>query len=232
MDETTAAFILKRAPKQKSAQYHQVSIKRAVNRLREEDYDAYVVANTESGFGMAVGYNLYPEGLGQYGYDTDFKITPDLDPQALEGVDDVDEPEEFCLRFFEVWKEELMNVVTEDQEATLFSAKEYAAYIGRHNPRVREKEAADALGISLGNYRGKVGRTKEKIEKARKTLDLDDMVGGLDSVESWKGDRWSAPITVIDRVEESRLPVRASFGNDRIPAHEHSVDQLIYDEST
>ncbi|SEH66545.1 hypothetical protein SAMN05192561_1254 [Halopenitus malekzadehii] len=230
MEETTAAFILKRAPGWKSAEYHQLSMKRTLNRFQEKDYDAYVVANTESEFGMAVGYHLYPEGLGQYGYDTDFKITPDVEPQALENVDDVDEPEEFCRRFFEVWKDELVNVITADQEASLFSTKEYAAYIGRYNPRVREKEAADALGISLGNYRGKVGRAKEKIEKARKTLDLDDTVGGIDSVDEWVGDSWSAPTSVIDRVNEDRLPVRARWGTERKPAHERSVEQLILDE--
>lgn len=228
MEEEVAAFILKRAPGRHKGEWHQKSLKRLLERwaaTRPDDYDT--VRNTPA-FSGVVGYKIYASELGQYGYDTNYRFTPDLDPQFVE--DEVENADDLATELYEEWVDELEAVIREDQEASLFTPKELAVLIASRNPRIVEREAADALGITVGTYRGKLGRVKDKLKEARASLDL---VTGtdVDDPDDWCGNGYLSPLPVLTRVDEDRLPITAArtIGNE--DSDEIPLEMLIYDDS-
>lgn len=224
MDEEIAAYIHRIAPMNNHANWHQQGIKRVLDEWKTSSPTKYDVAVTNRDFGICVGYHIYPDGVGQYNYDTRYHFEPDLDPEV---VDELDDPQGLCEAFYEAWVTAIQELIAEAQTASAFTPKELATLYANRNPTVTEARAADALGITVGTYRGKVGRVKEKLEEARATLAFDELTSLND--DEWHGGGYEAPIYVIDQVEMDRLPVNASGAPrefDRAP-NKWPVEKLL-----
>ncbi|WP_283402439.1 hypothetical protein [Halorubrum sp. DM2] len=222
MDEAIAAFTMKYAPSIKNAEWHQRSLKRAIDSIQRESPEWYTVMIEDGRFGGAIGMPIYASALGQYGYDTNFEFNPTTQPELL---DDFDEANALCEEVASRWKTNLIDVISSDQEASMFSPKEYAVFIGSRNPKLSEKEVADALGIAVGTYRGKVGRVRKKVQTARATLADVEIT---EKSDAWGRASYSASSSVLSRVDESQLPVDAK-GIRRVPDHEVPVELLLED---
>lgn len=122
--------------------------------------------------GMAVEYNIETNGIGSNGYDTGYDIVPKVDDEFLVG-DDWELDGDVALEFAELWVTKLVEVIGEAQETTTLSPKEFVTFILMNKTSCNEKRAADALGISVGTYRGKKGRIKSKREECTETAILE-----------------------------------------------------------
>lgn len=224
MDEHHAAVLMEVAPREKRAEWHQKSIKRCLEYWSEERPEDYHQVVGSDDFGMLVGFQARGTTTGRYSYDAEFEFTPNFTSREL--APDVDEKDWALVKpFFEDWIECLIETVEEDQSASLLTAKELIAFFGSQHPKYNEKRIADALGVTVGTYRGKVGRAREKIEAARHTAALADSAEESDHELG----SYQAPFTVLNRVDESRLPVDAAsrfMGED---IRDVPVDMLIRD---
>jgi len=221
MEEQTAAFIMKVGPFYKRAQYSQRGVKRVLEHWREKDYEKFDVAITNRDLGVAAGFNISGEKVGQYGYDTGLHFTTDKTP---DGVDE--EALEIADEFYDLWIGYIQDVIEEQANQTLFSTKELAVLYGSRHKKYNESRVADNLGISIGTYRGKLGRVREKIETAKRTLQLDDYVGeqyGSDGSPKSCG----AHFSVIERVDEDRLPLDTVMRVDGVDIRDMPVEELI-----
>lgn len=226
MDSRLAAYIMNIAPGEKRAEWHQKGLHRVLKdwkRTRSEWYEFIV---DESPVGVAVGYHTYPSSLGENGYDTGFYFSPDLDPHFIER----DDNEELCTHFYNAWIQQIISVIEEEQRNTLFSPKEFATLIAHRSPYQNEGKAADALGVSVGTYRGKVGRVKRKLDTAKATLSIDSAID-IESKDDWSGPGYAAALSVIDRVSEDRLPIQSlhSSSSDWVNLEDMPVEDLILD---
>ncbi|ELZ84406.1 hypothetical protein C453_12706 [Haloferax elongans ATCC BAA-1513] len=226
MESSLAAYIMNIAPGKKRAEWHQKGVHRVLRDWAQTRSEWYEFIVDESPVGVAVGYHTYPSGLGENGYDTGYYFAPDLDPQFIER----DDSEELCTHFFNAWMQQIVSIIKEEQESTLFSPKEFATLIAYRNPYQSERKAADALEVSVGTYRGKVGRVKQKLETAKATLSTDSAIN-IESKDDWSGSGYAAALNVIDRVPEDRLPIQSvhSTSSDRIKLDDIPVDDLILD---
>lgn len=225
MEEETAAFVYKIAPQEKPGEWSQKALKHVLSdweSTRPEDFDQIIHSEN---FGMVVGFNIIPGALGQYGYDTDYHFTPDIEEHLLDEVSGG----HLAHEFYSDWTEELQAVIQNAQERTMFSAKEFAVFFAHQHPRRGEKKNADALGVTVGTYRGKVGRVKSKIETAEATLQLSNEYPSDISYEDWKRHTYEHPLSVLHRVGESELPVNAIsyVDNDGITIHDLPLDELL-----
>jgi len=227
MDEEVAAFTHKIAPLQKPGEWHQKGLKRVLTDWEQSRPDDFKTVTESSGFGMVVGFNILPRSLGQYGYDTGLHFEPDLDDHLLEEG----EGKELVKPFYSDWVKAIQEVMQEEQERTMFSPKEFATFFAHRHPRQSERENADALGITVGTYRGKVGRVKSKLETARNTLGLADLCPESDDYDDWKRETFEAPFSVIHRIDEDRLPVNAAsrIATEGLTIDDVSVETLIRD---
>lgn len=203
MEEYIAALAWNTAPGEKSSKWHQQSMKRVLSRWEQERQNDLELVLDSQGFNLAVGYYTFPTDVGEYGYDTHLEFRQDTEEHLLDEI----EAGHLVEPFYEDWIETLQEVIQEDQEDTLFSPKEYATFLIHRHPAWHEARAADALDISIGTYRGKVGRVKSKLETARSTVELDEFCSKEKKPEFWEANTHEAALSVIHRVNESRLPV-------------------------
>jgi len=227
MEESIAAYIKRMAPREKQVEWHQKGLKRTLSKWEREHPDLHEIMVTEKAAGGAVGYTIIASEIGQYGYDTNFYFTTDLDVHL---IDDIDGAEEMCEAFYEDWVAAIVELIKEDQSASMFSPKELAVLYASRDEYEGEQEAADALGITVGTYRGKLGRVRDKLSEARTTIRLAENAIGTPDDDTKT--RYAAPLTVIDRVEEERLPVDAIFGLKDLEITETPVELLLRDESS
>lgn len=221
MEEQTAAFIMKVAPFYKRAEYSQRGVKRVLEHWREADYEKFRIAINNRDLGVAAGFMIAPETTGEYGYDTGLHFTTDSTP---DGVDE--EALEIADEFYELWIGYIQDVIEESANQTLFSPKELAVLYGSRHKKYNESRVADNLGISIGTYRGKLGRVREKIETAKQTLELDEYVEdqyGADG--SYKS--CGAHFSVIERVDEDRLPLDTVMHVNGVDIQQMPVEKLI-----
>jgi hypothetical protein len=225
MEEQTAAVTYRVAPGAKPGEWHQKSLRRVLKKWKAARPNDFEKITESDGFGMVVGFNIYPTGTGQYGYDTGFHFEPDIESHLIDDVVGGDLAE----TFYSEWVEALQEVIREEQEATMFSSKEFATFFAHRHPTRGEKQNADALDITVGTYRGKVGRVKSKLEEARKTLGLEEICPESDDADDWKRDTHQAPLSVLHRVDEDRLPVTAvsHIDVDGVSLDDFPVDELI-----
>lgn len=225
MDEAVAAFLTKIVPIEKSAKWNQQSVKRTLDDWGQVCPDDFHMVVNPNQFSMAVGFFVFPSSVGQYGYDTGYCFKPDIEEQLVDGLDSghLVEP------FYDDWIENLQQIIQENQEKTSFSAKEYATFYAHRNPSWHEARSSDALGISVGTYRGKVGRVKSKLEEARSTLQLEEELPDSNSDKDWSGGSYGAPFSVLLRVEESRLPINSvwSVKGEGTTLEDLPVDELL-----
>lgn len=203
MEEHVATVAWKTVPGEKRSRWHQQSVKRVLSRWERERSDELGLVLDSSPFNVAVGIDTHPTEVGQYGHDTRIEFRPDIEEHLLEEM----ETSHLVDPFYEDWVEALHGLIESDQERTLFSPKEYATFLLHRNPAWHEARAADALDISVGTYRGKVGRIKSKLETAHSTVELDEFCSTEKPRTVWKSGSYTAPLSVVHRVEESKLPV-------------------------
>jgi hypothetical protein len=159
MNGTTAAVAVHFAPPHLRAAWSDTALTRAEREFmnnRGAEWEHINQYNND--FGMAVEWATDSDSRGQYGYDTEFKIVGSIDKSVLEQVEI---KENVARQLTEAWVSHLYEVVEETQESTTLSAKEFATAILMEDT-CSEQEAADALGVTVGTYRGKKGRISEK----------------------------------------------------------------------
>lgn len=225
MDESTVAYIQKIAPGKMSSEWHQRGLKRLINEWRTTDPGKYELLVSENNMAVAIGYHIYPSGLGQYGFDTGYEFVPDLRPDLEPDVDNI---EQICNEAFERWMDYIQDIIAESQDRSLFTPKELASLYANRNPKQTEKEAADALDITVGTYRGKVGRVKNKLKEAQATLSISGP-SEPDGYDEWSGKSYSAHPSVIDRLDEERLPVNSVHEYIGHELSDVPVDELVTD---
>jgi hypothetical protein len=227
MEESVAACIYKIAPREKPSKWSQQALKRVLNnwqRTRRSDFESILESPH---FDWIVGFHITPSELGQYGYDTGLHFVQDSTPELPDDI----ETEHLVEPFFDEWIDQIQQVIKEDQEQTMFSPKEYAVFLANRHPMWNEHRMADALEITVGTYRGKVGRVKDKLEVARNTVELSDELPDDSSVDSWARGSHSCPLRVLYRVDESRLPVSAPWGieGSDLTLEDLPLDRIIRD---
>lgn len=223
MDTELCALLMKAAPPEKHAEWHQKTLRRAIQKWAEERPADYEMVINNGGFQGLVGYHIRPDGLGQYGHDTGFHFIPDIPEDIAREI----EGGELAQPFYEEWINMFPKLFEEIQSDTMFSEKEFATLFLWKNPNWQEKAAADALSVTVGTYRGKVGRVREKITQARRTLDFADVFPGEDSGEEWqKLVNYSAPFYVVQNCDDDDLPVNGA-GPSNGDIRKYPVEMLI-----
>ncbi len=233
MDEETAAFIYKIAPRDKPSEWTQRALKRVLTNWKQTRPDDFQTIIESKGFGYIVGFEVVPNDIGQYGYDTDFRFSPDAQTRQHLSSNydrqlDQEEGGDLVEAFYTQWINELHEVISDEQEQTMFSAKEFATFFAHRHPNRGERRNADALDIAVGTYRGKVGRIKSKLDTARNTLQLDESYPQQEDYEDWKRETYHCPISVLHRVDTDRLPVdaRERYIGDKRVTDEFPVEDL------
>lgn len=221
MQESTAAFIMKVAPLNKRAEYSQRGVKRVLEQWRREDITKFNTAIENRDLGVSAGFSVYPETTGQYGYDTGLYFSQDSIPEDAD-----DEARDLADEFYELWVGYIHDVIEDSADETLFSPKELAVLYGSRHKKYSEKEIADNLEISVGTYRGKLGRVREKIETAKQTLEIDEQVEE-DYGEVGSYQACGAHFSVIERVDEDRLPLDTVMRVEGVDIQDMPVEQLI-----
>lgn len=82
------------------------------------------------------------------------------------------------------------------------------------------------MGISVGTYRGKLGRVRAKTETPKRTLELDEYLEdeyGADG--SYKS--CGAHFSVIERVDEERLPLDTVMSVEGVDIQDMPVEERI-----
>lgn len=226
MDEEVAAFIVDVAPGDKRAEWNQKGLRRTLKNWEQTRPADYNTVRKSTNFGIVVGFQIAPlrNERGQYGYDTGFHFESDIEEDHLSDV----EGGHLAHDFYDDWVEAIQGVIEEEQEQTLFSPKEYATFFAHRHPFRNERRNADGLKITVGTFRGKVGRVKSKLEEARATVGIEESLPA-DSEEEWSGQRYSAHPSVICRVDESDLPIQSVWSLDS-RLEEYTLDDLPLDQ--
>lgn len=200
MDEELVAAALKLAPNTLTGDLSSTALARAAEQFRTRQTKEYKSLNENGGeYFMAVDYMIVPEETGENGYDSNFTLRPyTKDPIT-------DEPtveQELADNLAKEYVYQVQKVVTEYQESTLYSPKEFVTAVAD----ATEPKIADALGVTVGTVRGKKGRIEEKKKESRQTL----------AIEQKK-----------EQQTESTDPTFPS-----IPSPEEQMDQIIADIDT
>lgn len=205
MDKETAAVIYRFVPGDKQASLHQRGLKWVLSDWQVERYDDFerVLENQE--FEIGVGFQVVSKELGANGYDTGYHFQPEINGDFLGP-----ELQPIAVDFYEDWVRMIRKIIEDDVSGTLFSPKQLAAFYLHRHPKVPESRAADALGVTVGTYRGKVGRVVDKLKQARRTITISESTEPLESLEDWLHDGYEGPLPVIHHLPESRLPVNAT----------------------
>lgn len=193
MDGSTAAVVIDFCPWALRTMWTATALNRAEARLNREKPEVYeAILDDAADYGVAIEYDARGSEVGQYGYDTSYQLLPAVDDEIIEH-DNTDIDPDIARTLAETWVDEIIDVVAEAQEATPLSAKQFATLITRNDPNCSEKEAADAMGISVGNYRGKMGDVREKQDRCKEGEILDRLskqhVSGYKSLDRGLGDR-------------------------------------------
>jgi hypothetical protein len=169
MDEETAAVAYDFAPFFLRSMWGETALTRAEYQLQANNLEYYeeILSHAEV-YGYATEIQARGREVGQYGYDTDYRIIPKVDDTVIESAD-VDIDREVVEELSAIWAEQVVSTLTEAQSSTTLSAREFATLITKNNDFCGERRAADALGISVGTYRGKKGRINEKQEECRES---------------------------------------------------------------
>jgi len=210
MNKSTAAVAVHFAPAQLRAAWGDTALTCAErefinNRSAEWEY----INRYNEDFGMAVEWDTGSDSRGQYGYDTDFKIVGSVDQSVLEQVEI---KEDVARQLVEAWVSHLYEVVEEAQESTTLSAKEFATAILIEDT-CSEQEAADALDVTVGTYRGKKGRISEKQDECENAAILSRLLNQKFPIP-WRHNRriglWENRVEATNPVDiyESQLDTR------------------------
>lgn len=165
MDEETAAVAIDFAPFAVRSMWGETALTRAELHMQKHHPDYYrEICEYPEAYGYATEFEARGTEVGQYGWDTNYVLVPRVDEEVIESSNDPLDSE-IAEALGEAWVENLVTVLSEAQGSTTLSAREFATLITMNNTSCQERRAADALGITIGTYRGKKGRIKEKREE-------------------------------------------------------------------
>jgi len=169
MDEESMAVALDYAPRQLQIIWTTTALTRAEESFRQKlkgDWEE-IIEHAED-VEMIVEYRAQGTDVGPNGYQTNYELSGHIDHNVLE-QDNVDITERTVSHFADTWARKIVEVIGETQAETTLSEKEFAGFVTMKNESCSEPEAADALGITVGTYRGKKGRIKSKREACSNT---------------------------------------------------------------
>lgn len=236
MESEIAAVAYKHGPSERQTTWKQQAIGRVLERWEDDRPTDFERVIYEYDTNWLIDIRVRTNGLGEYGWDTGFELSVEIDEELIEQVDVTDEYLESLKRFAAAIETELLDVIAEEQERSQFSSKEFAALMLYKKEMVNERRAADALGVTVGTYRGKLGRIRDKIEAAKLTQEL---VGELeeDNRRVRESESYRAYGDMIDIYECDEYPVSDTGPGNRITHHiqniadrlEHDHGQAFYD---
>lgn len=173
MDNEAAAVVMDFVPYTLKTMWPETALTRTEIQFREQRPDDFQhIQENADDFGVAIEWEAAGDTVGQYGYDTNYQLKGKVDKNVIE-AESVEVDEEIALQFSDLWADNITQVISEAQERTTLSAREFATLITSNNPICNERRAADALGVTVGTYRGKKGRIAEKREECSETSVLD-----------------------------------------------------------
>lgn len=229
MDSELIAVTYRHAPAERKTIWKQRAIAAVL-----EDWEENHATDFERVFythdtAWLIDFCVRSDGLGQYGWDTGFELSVEVDEELLDQVDTSEEYVAALERFAAALEDELLQVVEREQEASQFSPKEFPALMLYKKEMVDEARAADALDVAIGTYRGKLGRIRDKIGEAKLTLEL---IGELEShndrVRESEGYHSYGDLVAIHDSEE--YPVDSMIRNDVIQHIQNIVDLLEHED--
>ena len=96
----------------------------------------------------------------------------------LTGVEAYDEPDidELASDFAWDYLDNIRTEIRERQEATDYSPREFVALVLDAAENCPEDDAHRVMDVSLGNYRGKKGKVREKLQQAEETVRITERV--------------------------------------------------------
>lgn len=167
-DEETAA-VVDRSPFDQRLIWNQKALQKALLEWKETREDEFELLWESDEFDwMIVGWQTRHGHLGTHGTNEEYTFEPDVSDQYL----DDEQLEELAYEFAETWITCLQDTVREHQQQTALSPKEFVTLVIMENPSCGEAHVADALGVSTGTVRGKLGRVREKLDEADATAEL------------------------------------------------------------
>jgi len=220
MDNETAAVGYDHAPDHYRLLWKQQALGETLDEWHESRHNDFetIVYNRHSP--LLIDIKTRPNATGQYGYDTNFELSLEIDQEIVDQITVDDSFLDLIAEFATDAQERMVELITTTQEASQFSAKEFAAVMLYQKEMVNEHRAADALGVTTGTYWGKVGRIKDKIEAAKltarlcsdiglKTTDDTDRnytTGNADLVELFEADSYPTETELSGRIQ-SIIPI-------------------------
>lgn len=235
MDASLVAIALRHAPTERAAAWKQQAMSGVLERWETEcpaDFNR-VLYNKDSGWLIEIHAEC--DGLGQYGWDSNYSLQVRVDETLAGETGASDDYQDSLRAYVDALEDELCAVVGAVQEQSQFSPKEFAAFLLYQHGTIDERQAADALEVTVGTYRGKLGRIQNKIDAARFTLDLIDAVDAEKQQTRAEQNNWEYG-NLIDSFLATEYPAKGLLRDDIIrevqnfiTVREHHDDVVYYD---
>ncbi|MFD1527491.1 MULTISPECIES: hypothetical protein [Halobacteriales] len=230
MDRELVAVTYKHAPSERKTIWKQRAIGNVLEEWEDERPTDFERVFYTHDTGWLIDFRVPTDGLGQYGWDTGFDLSVEVDHDLVDQAD-ITDPEyiEALERLALALEDELLAVIEAEQEQSQFSAKEFAALMLYKKEMVNEDRAADALGVKIGTYRGKLGRIRDKIDAAKLTLELTgELEDHNERVRESEG--YHSFGDFVDIYEGDEYPVGSKLRNDIIQHIQNIVDLLEHED--
>ena len=213
MDTATLAVIYKHAPKHFQIEWKQQALGETLDEWHESRPDDFETLIYNRHSPMLIDIRTVPQTTGQYGYDTDFELSLDIDQDIVDQIEADDSYLELVEEFATATESRLAEIITTIQQDSQFSTKEFAAWMLYQKEMVGEYRAADALGVTTGTYWGKVGRIKEKIEAAKLTARLCTDIR-LENTDGTESELTNGYADLVSLFETDSYPIETSMRGD------------------
>lgn len=229
MDNELVAVAYRHAASERQTIWKQQAIGNVLERWEERSPDDFERVIYEYDTNWLVDIRIRRDGIGEYGYDTGFSLSVEIDDDLREQADVGDDYLESLGRFVVAVESELEDVVSGEQQRSQFSPKEFAALMLYKRDMVNEARAADALDIAIGTYRGKLGRIREKIDAAKFTHELlEELEDENERIRNSDGYRAYGDMVSIYEADE--YPVEDTREGGRGSHHVQNIIDLLEHE--
>lgn len=220
MNDNLIAIVVKTAPFELGTEWSQKATQKTLHDWQSNRPDDFEhVMDHYDMYGMAIEYHVHASGRGPNGYPTDYDLYGRVDDEFV--TEEMDRA--LAEELVEDWVGRIHDNVREYQASTTLSEKEFTAAVALSHPRWPEAEVADAIGVSVGNLRGKNGRVSDKFEKAQQTSEMASLVDSDRRAKLHGGvKRAQASFTDLLEVTEGEFPVNCRVEASQSYENEHS----------